>query len=499
MGVRNTHGISTLEVLIAFAILTLALATVILVVFGNQSVAIQTQAMHRALYIARDAIDSNYHDFDTIVSDERTVEDIFTITRQVYDATPCSKYVSADVTWSERSRPLSIGTMLVGFDYIRDRGGDCDIAALTQEWERFDYARTSLTNQTDRLLGAVRAMDIAYSDGEPIAVFGGSGATDESGVGTESKLWLATFADPDEMAITRSALETSFIGDITALDAIDGYVFAGSSDTDSGAAYLNIIELDGSSLLPWSRSFQLQGVDLSGEGGEINAVLYNDGIVYVGLDDVKGDELFIFDMSDPLVSSSEVRYASLPMEGHNIHDIAYRDGYLLLAMSDNENELTVVDVRSPFQPKIMLADDNRIDLSGNHDAESIAVIGSHVYIGREGNSGSEMNELYMFSISTGEPTFTLISSIDYGTNFNGANDRIDAIVPKGELLFALTGEDVRVYRIHSNRLEPVEGCREISGSDTHIDMDSYGEYIIFTVEDGGVFHITDATDVCTTF
>ena len=54
---KSTAGFSTLELLIAFAVLTLSLTAVILVAFGNQSVAIDTELAQRALYLAAKNLD----------------------------------------------------------------------------------------------------------------------------------------------------------------------------------------------------------------------------------------------------------------------------------------------------------------------------------------------------------------------------------------------------------------------------------------------------------
>src|SRR5260221_290876 len=98
---KSGAGFSTVEMLIAFAVLIIALASVIQVTFGNQSLSIDSQTNDEALFLAQHILEdsrasSSHSNFLNIVSIPKASvsTDIYSRETLVSDISPCSKQVT---------------------------------------------------------------------------------------------------------------------------------------------------------------------------------------------------------------------------------------------------------------------------------------------------------------------------------------------------------------------------------------------------------------------
>lgn len=109
---KYKRGVATLELLIAFAILMLTMTAVILVVFGNQSISIDTQINSEAVSKSRALIETaralSRQDFNAVVSIATTTDGIYekNLTVEVLDAS--TKQVTSMVAWSSLGRTLAV-------------------------------------------------------------------------------------------------------------------------------------------------------------------------------------------------------------------------------------------------------------------------------------------------------------------------------------------------------------------------------------------------------
>ncbi|TSC69387.1 MAG: hypothetical protein G01um101456_225, partial [Parcubacteria group bacterium Gr01-1014_56] len=107
------RGVSTLEILIAFAVLMLSLTAVIGVLFGTQSVFVDTETNSEALYKAHAALEEeralSRQDFLAVSTTPSTVELVgslsYTKKMTVVDLTPCKKQATSTITWINEGRP----------------------------------------------------------------------------------------------------------------------------------------------------------------------------------------------------------------------------------------------------------------------------------------------------------------------------------------------------------------------------------------------------------
>ena len=500
---QTISGVSTLEVLLAFTILTLAMSAVIMIVFGNQSLSVTTQNMHEALYLARETVDVTTGNFELLGTTQYTVRDVFNVTRNVQDATPCLKKVSGDVSWSERSVPLSLSSLIVGFDYIEDLDGDCDVMPFTSPWTGIERVSTlGGGNSSGKVLGdTVRDMDINYFDGVPYAAFGAMGGPVD---GLESNVWITNISDVENLDTTSAALEEAVQGNVTAIDFVNGYIFAASSDID-GNGWINTMKLNDSSDIEWKGAFQLPGVDLSNPiaaHDEINSIMFNDDMLYVGIDGTPTSELMILNASNP---ESLVLVGDVDLELHNIHDLAIQGGFIYAATSDDDYEITVVDVGNPSDPILRL--DLSYNLTGNRDAESISILGDQLYIGRDGDNAEGVDEIYSFTISGNQPTLLLLDGYDFGPEFNNGSgsqngERVRALQAKGGRLFALTKEagdwSFHMFDVSDRKVEKTTLCSTAPYTTLgeYVAIDTLGEYVFVGGESPAVSVFENSLEVC---
>src|SRR3989338_9394963 len=89
IGKKYMKGFATLEILIAFAVLILSISAVILLVFGNQSIIIDSQTNSEALYKAQKMLEearaASKQDFFSVNSITTTSDDIYQKTLDVID------------------------------------------------------------------------------------------------------------------------------------------------------------------------------------------------------------------------------------------------------------------------------------------------------------------------------------------------------------------------------------------------------------------------------
>src|SRR3989344_3648194 len=91
------RGVSTLEMLLAFSILTLSLSGVIMLAFGNQSIVVDSRQNNKALYQAKGGLEAARaqarKDFDSLVSTPEVKKDIYRGQIIVSDLSPCVKKI----------------------------------------------------------------------------------------------------------------------------------------------------------------------------------------------------------------------------------------------------------------------------------------------------------------------------------------------------------------------------------------------------------------------
>src|SRR3989344_3912913 len=149
IGKKNMKGFATLEMLIAFAVIILCISAVVMVVFGNQSIAIDSETNNEAITKAQELLekaraDSRF-DFNLVNSTNQNPavgscpidyisDDIYCKKIDVTQTDLFTKKVTSAVTWQTAGRTLStiLTTLLTNLEAIN--GGDTCSSELVGDW-----------------------------------------------------------------------------------------------------------------------------------------------------------------------------------------------------------------------------------------------------------------------------------------------------------------------------------------------------------------------------
>mgnify|MGYP001560577443 CR=1 FL=1 len=414
IGNKKINGFSVLEVLIAMAILTLAISAAIMLMFSNQSVALDSDTANEALYKAKTVLEDgrsktkSHTDFDSIKSITYPPDSIYTKKFSVLSV-PCMKKTISQVTWStEVLRPqiIEVRTYLSDVEEALKLAGECDPVFPT-EWDN-PYSPTSVG------IGGQGATDLDVQNNLIYL------ASDPSAPPKED-FFIYQF---DPIAVTLTFVSKIDVSDgLMALDFSGGYVYAANEDI---AAQLLVIDADppGGPLVASTASLP------DAPTGVIRSVYVYDNKLYVGTQYLpcpvcppeQNNELHIYGLTDP----ANPAWLGSYNVNHNINDIVVSGDYAYLATSDNLGELHVYNISIPLS--ITLAD--TFDAPGNEDGEAVFLLDNKVYLGRD-RTPAARKDFYIFNIINPNDVQEL-GSKNLGLN---PGTTVEGIIVRGNLAF----------------------------------------------------------------
>lgn len=431
---KGSRGVATLEVLIAFVVVTLAMSAVTLIAFGNHTLALDARQTQRALYHAERGMETAFatstKDFSSLASAVLALlpgvdDDIYTndIELDVLPISDCAKIVESKLDWSPssfRSRSQTLTSVFTSTTTSAALGNDCDTVAPSGSWEAPDnFPNAEAIHPGSRATD----VDVVKVSGDTFALLTTSGSGDQ--------FW---FIDVTNSANPQLKAQFNSGDDLYAVDAFasgtDVYAFVASA---SSTAQLQVMKIDLlgypgiSPVVSRISTEQLPGVGNSYPQGR--SVYYYDGKIYVGTHETAGPELHVFDVSIP-ASPAHLGDEELFT---NVHDIYVIGEYAYLATSDNDSELCVVDVSDPGNMED--CEDvvgMQYDAGGNFDGTAIEVKGGRAYLGRERAAGS--HDFYILDI-TDLSNVSSLGSIDLNLN---SNKEVAGVAVRGSLAFVST-------------------------------------------------------------
>ena len=387
---RSNGGIATVELLIAFAIIVLALTGIIVVVFGNQSIALDAELNNLALYKAEDRLEGSFaaaatHAGYQSLGDVAETDGIFNLETAV-DSYDCFKVVYSDSSWWEtKPRPQGIGlaTIFVSLEELEAHAKDC----LTEPLEDgFDNPGSLVS---DNINGQSAATDV---DVEEEFLY----LTSSPAAAAKDDFFIYEFDLAGPSLTPRGSLD---IGDGGAYGvAVAGdYAYLATAST---TAQLQVIDVSDRDNPVRVAVIALDNVDPLGSYPEGRTIFYYDSRVYVGTRETAGREFHVFDVSgDP---ASPVELGGGLELNHTVRDITVRDGYAFLATSANFCELIVIDVSDP---NVMAnpcpaggGTANVYNAPDNNDGSSVHVSGEKVYLGREQTTAAAAEDFFILNV-----------------------------------------------------------------------------------------------------
>jgi len=407
---NTSRGQSSLEVLIALTIIVLAISAAIIVGFGNQSAVVDTELNNRALYIAKEELETlraNARLDFGLVASSTSQEGAYTKEVSVTELGTYSKEVAVKITWElspTQLRELSLETIITDWRTAWEQSGAGDGGGgLEGDWLHPQTAGT---------------IDLsAGNEGTDIAIMGQVVfLTGEASDIKKHDIFSVDVTNINSPQII-SSLDTG--GGLQSIALWNEYAYVANL---SGTEQLQVIDISDPSVMNVIATSTLaNNTELP------NTIFAKDNYVYIGTRvSSTGAELQIFDVSNPSIPSLEVEVEI----GANVNDIyAFKDR-LYLATSKSDRELIVYFVLDPENP-VQIATLDQASTEG----DSVFVTSySDAYIG--------MNTIF-HTLDTG--TLSGISSID---SINAVGDVKDTYV-RDYLAFVATDHSNGEFKVYN--------------------------------------------------
>ncbi len=446
MVTKCNKGSSTLELLIAFAVLTITLTALVSVFFGNQSVTIDTQTSGEALARASRELEkehilasSDYLSASSTSSMETVGGITYNLSMLVQDLTPCKKIATSTVSWNLGTlRPLSISltTYLTDTQGVLSSGGDCFVNPPVSGWTHpIRFASDTFSPGKPLALDVLERIAYVASDKTPfLKIADTSGAT----LGQTNGLFV-TYTNGFAASGQINHLDAiRYVNPITG--AVKKYVFA-AMNSPSGQLAVFDVTTPTAPLLVATRALSSCVTGSFPEGWYV--VSYGNRL-YLTTRETAGPELHVFDISTPS-SPSELSVGSTGCKGYEMNDtveqFAVRDQtvngvskkFLFAATDQNNSELRILDVTN----SLVITNASSVDLAGNQDGASVFLVGQKLYFGRLSATGSE---LFAYDATNPLNTLPLLGSKDIGADVLG-------IKVAGPLAFIATGKTNQEFQV----------------------------------------------------
>lgn len=437
-----------LEMLVSLGILALVLSSSIALIFGNQSLAIDTETNSEAIMIAEKLLEetraSSKADFNSIASASFT-QSIYTANLNVFDITPCRKYVTSEASWPvppSRNQNILLSTILTGVDEILSLGGNCDVDGPRSNWENPDTL-----SSINLGIAGLKASDV---DTAIVAGKRWAFVTSISGNQGHDDFWVVDVSDINNPQVVaslnaegcRKGGAANECG-LNALVVAGDYAYAAnaSSTIVSSSEELMVIDISDplSPALVGSATLGIVPNCLSPQSaycpGGARSIYYYDAKIYIGTHRIGGHEFHIFDVTDP---ADPVNLGSKKID-RNVNDIIVRDGLAYLATSASNSEILLIyDVSDPTDISFV----GSFFAEGNEDGQALYLLGNKIYLGRD-RAPSSRPDFYIIDIS--EPSNPVsLGSKNLSLNPNTA---VVGVVVSGHLAFIATTNQTSGFHV----------------------------------------------------
>ncbi len=417
-------GSATLEILIAFAILTLTMGAIIMVTFGNQSIYVDAElngeALDRAQKILEDARAQTRNNFNSLVSgssDEWSDNLLYSKSLLVNDVSQCSKEVTSSIEWATtttRSQKVELTSLFTDISGTLGLGGDCDLEP-PGEWDN-PITADSLG------IGGQGATDI---DVQASMIY----ITSDPSAEAKEDFYIYEF-DPIAISLAERGKLNIGVG-VNAVDVGGNYAYlANASTTNSESSdelvIVDVSDPDAPSIVSTLSLGIVPNCPIYCPGGAQN-IFYLNNRVYIGTHRIGGNELYVIDVSN---RAAPFIIRSFNVD-HNVNDLVVRGNYAYIATSDNSGELHIYNVSDPGPISLVGTFNTNRSGGDTEDGTSIYLLGNKIYLGRERVNNSSERDFYIIDISNP------ISPVELGSkNLNlSSNTQVVGIAVRSRLAF----------------------------------------------------------------
>ncbi len=417
-------GMLTLEILIAFGILILSISAVILLEFGNQLIAVDSQisieAVSRAKKILEDTRAASKQDFNLIktIAPHTPPENIFTESLEVIDSTRCKKQINSKISWNFYSRifKTSLSTILTSANEALALGGDCSPDSPYGAWTNHEKL-TSIDTipSTLKATGLDVKNKIVYMSTDP-----------SSAVDADFFIFDANNTSKTSIPNMVSNLNTG--PGLTSIDVAGSYAYVAN---DSKNGQLQIIDVSNiyNPILKTTLNVIPNGTDINTVGTK---VFYYNQTLYLGLKKNNYAEFFVIDVSNPLTLNQSSIKGSYELNA-SVNSINVKGDYAYIS-TPNTEEVIVINI-NPSSEEFMQKMGGFDAPGGSGNGKSIEILGNKLYLGRTfGNT-----EFYILDI-TDPMNLSIVGSYD-------PNSSINSLVVLGNYAYLATTESNSWFQI----------------------------------------------------
>ncbi len=467
---NNSYGFSTVELMLALAIITLVLGAAVLADFSAQYWIISSQTSNEALYHAKTKLEdlraTAKEDFYQVLSSPKTQIDdptclagglCYFVETAISDLSSCSKYAVATLSWQVpryQEMTTSLPTNFSNPPEAVNLGGDCVLNQPAGVW-------TSLTS----------LYSYDFAPGNPTGI---DAQDSRAYISWSSAPFIKVANSTGFLDTTPCALCTGPYNAIdVAHDEVTGrtYAYVASSNVTK---QLQIIDLTDTASPTLAGSAALAGVDPLGSFPQGWRITIYDRKVYITTRETAGPELHIFDVGDP---GAPVELGNKELNT-SVYGIVVRDQlsggakhrFAYLATTRDPYELMVLDVTSPAS--ITEITGAHVDLPGSQAAKSVFTIGNLLYLGRD--SVSSGPDLYVFNAA--DPPAASGGLPQIGSAEIGGG--VTSIRVSGAYAFLATtksGSEVQVLKSDPALLSPISSYAVTNLAETGLDLN--GDYL----------------------
>ena len=415
---RRARGQSTLEIIIAITVLAAGIIAAIMMLFGGQSISIDSQTSSIALRMAQSELEliesRSHYDFAGIVS-ASTTEGEFTRELIVEELDANTKEVTVRVSWRTdplRLQNIELTTLITGWQEEEALGGDTGGGGLAGDWNN------------PRTLGTVNLAPPAGIQATDLDVLNKIIYISVVHGAESSNDFFVVNAEDGENPYIVANINTG--SGLNALDAVLDYVFAAHNKISS---QLQVIDATNKTNPLLVAELTLPGA--SGSGAVGWSLFFYNNMVYMGTKSATGPEFHIIDVSAP---TSPVHLGSFEV-GADINEIRVVGSTAFLATSDDQKELLMLDVSDPAA----ISEAGFLDAPGSRDAKSLFLTGTTLYLGRV---TGQNDDLRLLDVSNPAMPATL-GTVNIGHDVTG-------LVVRDYLVFMTTSasnEEFQVWNI----------------------------------------------------
>lgn len=380
---KKKSGQSTLELIIALAIIAMTMSAIIALFFGGQSLLVDTRNAHEGGYRARQALEEARSlartDFSALQSTSTTI-DGYTIETIVEPIGVTIKKVTSRTSW--QTDPIRVQTL--------------ELVAYLTDWRNVLPPIDPDDSGGGGLLGDWKNPQTLLS----ITITpGGNQATDVDVIGSyayvtsehsssgSSDFWIIDVSSPTTTKPNRVMSSLNTGPGLQAIDATAGHAFVANLDTTRQLQIINIANPAAPFLIA---SSTMPGV--SGPNAKGVSVFYAPPYVLVGLGQATGPELHVVDVGILGTFSNPVHVGSLEIGSAVNKIITSQDKTkAYLATSDQNEELKIISLVNPSAPQKV----EGFNMAGTSPANTIYHMNDVLYVGRS----SPASTLSAFQIS----------------------------------------------------------------------------------------------------